>query len=412
MASNSPLLLLPLPFLLSAALYFPAASGRGFCINYGRIADNLPPPEQVAGLVKSIHAARIRLYDADPRVLRAFAGTGVEVTVGLGNEHLASMRDPSAALAWVRSNVSCYLPATKITSINVGNEVLTANGTAAPAASPDDLLAAVENIHTALTTLGLDRRVSVTTAHNLGILDASYPPSSGKFRDDLEPVLRRLLDFHCTSGSPFMINAYPYFAYRDNPGHVSLKFALFEGDGIVDPITDLKYENMFEAQIDAAHAAMEKLGYRNVCLQVSETGWPSRGDGGEAGATPENAKAYNKNLLRRINQNGGTPMRPDMDLNVYFFALFNENQKPGPASEKNFGLFNPDMTPVYDLGFNSKGSGGTTPSGSPVVVMSPPDGGYMVDGAEGHRLTREGALLSVSCLVVSLIFLRYNSGFF
>ncbi|GER25752.1 glucan endo-1 3-beta-glucosidas [Striga asiatica] len=421
---DSKSLLLPLLFLLSAALLFPAASGGGLCINYGRIANNLPSPEAVARLVGTIHAAKIRIYDTEQRVLRAFAGTNVEITVGLGNEYLASMADYPTALAWVKSNVTCYMPQTKITSIAVGNEVLTADGAVRPddllasssTASPKDLLPAMENIHKALDSLGYASRVSVTTAHNLGILNVSYPPSAGEFHRELNQYLKQILDFHCKTGSPFMINAYPYFAYRDNPKHISLEFVLFEANGtdvVVDPATGLHYDNMFEAQIDAAHAAMEKLGYKNVCLQVSETGWPSDGD--EAGATTDNAKTYNTNLLKLINSRKGTPMRPDLDLNVYIFALFNENLKPGPKSERNFGLFKPDMTPVYEL-FNLNGGSGGTPQtgtpqlGPPAVVMPSPDG-YIIDGAGRLRFNRGGAFLSFLCTVVSTILLRYYSGF-
>ncbi|KAA8526077.1 hypothetical protein F0562_007823 [Nyssa sinensis] len=284
-------------------------------INYGQIADNLPSPENVVPLVRSIGATKVKLYDANPQVLRAFADTGVEFIVGLGNEYLSKMRDPDKAQVWVKTNVQAYLPATKITCIAIGNEVLTFNDTSLS----DNLLPAMQGVHTALVNLGLDKKVTVTTAHSLSILETSYPPSAGSFRRDLTEYITQILNFHLKTGSPFLINAYPYFAYK----------------------------------IDAVYSALASLGYKKLPVQISETGWPSKGDEDEAGATMENAKKYNGNLIKLISQKKGTPMRPSSDLNIYVFALFNENMKPGPASERNYGLFKPDGTPAYPLGLST-----------------------------------------------------------
>lgn len=43
---------------------------------------------------------------------------------------------------------------------------------------------------------------------------------------------------------------------------------------------------------------MARMDYRGLEVQVSETGWPSRHDLSETGATLENAAVYNGNLLR------------------------------------------------------------------------------------------------------------------
>ncbi|KAL6956160.1 hypothetical protein U1Q18_030055 [Sarracenia purpurea var. burkii] len=86
-------------------------------VNYSQIANNLPSSENVIPLVRSIAASKGELYNADLRVLKAFANNGVEFIVGLGNECLAKMRDLDKALAWVKTNVQACLPATKITYI-------------------------------------------------------------------------------------------------------------------------------------------------------------------------------------------------------------------------------------------------------------------------------------------------------
>lgn len=417
MLSMASSLTLTLPLFLSVLLVLLASSCTwALGINYGQIANNLPHPEAVIPLAKAIGVTRLKLYDADRHVLMAFANTGVEFVVGLGNEYLITMSDPKQALSWVKNNVQCYLPATKIACIAVGNEVLTFNDSTLSS----HLLPAMENIQQALVSLNLHHQVSVTTPHNLGVLDVSYPPSAAVFRRDLVQKLSCILDFHCKVGSAFLINAYPFFAYKADPKQIPLDFVLFEGAGIVDSGTGLHYGNMFYAQIDAVHSAIGKLGYKNVKLQISETGWPSKGDADEAGASPENARKYNGNLLKLLSEKKGTPMRPDMSLNVYVFALFNENQKPGPSSERNFGLFKPDGTPVYNLGFNVTGlgggsssnggssgggssSGGSSDGTMPSVSLpagSPPNGYLSIDAAE--RLPLRGAL-SMLCLTIPII---------
>ncbi|PRQ21104.1 putative glucan endo-1,3-beta-D-glucosidase [Rosa chinensis] len=68
----------------------------------------------------------------------------------------------------------------------------------------------------------LDKQATVTTAHSLFILETSFPPSVGAFHRDLKNCISLILDFHTKIGSPILINAYPYFAYKSNPKQVSL----------------------------------------------------------------------------------------------------------------------------------------------------------------------------------------------
>ncbi|KAF5470953.1 hypothetical protein F2P56_011439 [Juglans regia] len=319
----------------------------GMGINYGQIANNLPSPSRVAILLGSLNISRVKLYDADPNVLLAFSNSNVDFIVGLGNEYLQSMTDPIKAQIWIEQHLLPHLTRTKINSILVGNEVFNSNDSHLFSY----LLPAMQTVYRVLVNLELDKQVAVTTAHSLTILGNSYPPSAGTFREDLAQYIQPLLKFHSEINSPFLINAYPYFAYKDNPDQVSLEYVLFQpNQGMIDPNTNLHYDNMLYAQIDAVYSAMKAMGHTDIEVRVSETGWPSKGDANEAGATPQNAGLYNGNLLQRIAQRQGTPAKPSTPIDVHVFALFNENLKPGPASERNYGLYYPDGTPVYNIG--------------------------------------------------------------
>ncbi|KAM5585202.1 glucan endo-1,3-beta-glucosidase 14 [Rosa sericea] len=318
-----------------------------FGINYGQIANNLPPPSQVAGLLQSLNVSRVKLYDADPNVLQAFSNSEVDFIIALGNELLPNMTDPLKAQTWIQQHVTPHLPQTKISSILVGNEILGGTDTLLMSY----LLTAMQSVYAALVNLGLSKTIAVTTANSLAILGNSYPPSAGTFREDLAQYIKPILDFHSQTNAPFLINVYPYFAYKASPGEVSLEYVLFQpNSGMNDSGTNLHYDNMLDAQMDAVYAAMKVMGHTDIEVRISETGWPSKGDENEAGATPENAGIYNGNLLRKIVEKKGTPAKPDVPIDTYVFALFNEDLKPGPASERNYGLFYPNGTRVYDIG--------------------------------------------------------------
>lgn len=335
-----------------------AITGSTVGINYGQIADNLPEPEKVAELLQALKITKVKLYDWNPVILKAFANTNIELVVGIGNGFVAGLMDTQAALSWVTQNLQPYLRSTKVTGLSVGNEVYTGDDAALQA----NLVPAMRSIHTALVSLGLDDDIKISTAHSLSVLANSYPPSAGVFDPKLTQLLKEHLDFLAVTGAPFWINAYPFFAYKDNVGKISLDYALLKQNavGMDDPNTHLHYDNMLYAMVDALYAALDIMGYGKLEVRISETGWPSKGDPDEIGASIENAAAYNRNLLVRLLKNQGTPRKPNAVLQAYIFALFNEDQKDGPTSERNYGLFKPDETMVYNIGLEAGLSAATT----------------------------------------------------
>ncbi|KAL8460934.1 hypothetical protein ACS0TY_032436 [Phlomoides rotata] len=362
--------LLTLHILLAIGFFLTLSGFRNFLqqvesmgINYGQVANNLPPPEKVLELLRSLKLTKARIYDTNPQILTAFANSNVELIVTVENDVLASLMDPTQALQWVNTHIKPYVPATKITGIAVGNEVFTGDDTTLITY----LVPAMVSIHAALVKLGLDQYIKVSTPNNLAVLQESYPPSAGAFRPELNGIMPQFLQFLAATKAPFWINAYPYFAYKDNANKIPLNYVLFNPNpGMVDPATRLHYDNMMYAQVDAVIYAMARIGYGGVEVGVSETGWPSRGDANEIGATLQNAAIYNHNILRRQMQNEGTPLRPNKRLEIYVFALFNEDMKPGPTSERNYGLFQPDGTMAYNLGLSALST--TTSSTSTATI--------------------------------------------
>ncbi|CAA7059021.1 unnamed protein product [Microthlaspi erraticum] len=309
-------------------------------LNYGLLGDNLPPPSNVISLYESIGITRIRIFDPNPEVLNALRGhRGIGVTVGVKDQDLAVLSASEEAVkGWFATNIEPYLADVNITFITVGNEVI--SGPIGPQVLP---------VMQSLTNLVKSRNlpISISTVVAMSNLGQSYPPSAGEFtpqaREQLVPVLRFLSET-CT---PIHVNIYPYFAFASNPVNITLDYAIFNTEGVVVEDGPMKYSNIFDAIFDAFVWAMEKEGVKDLSMVVSETGWPSAGNGDFT--TPEIAATYNGNFVKHVRSGKGTPKRPHCRIDGFLFATFNENQKPA-GTEQHFGLYEPtDMKPIYKL---------------------------------------------------------------
>ncbi|KAH7856099.1 hypothetical protein Vadar_032673 [Vaccinium darrowii] len=296
--------------------------------------DNLPSATDVVALYKNVGISQMRLFDPNPDALQALRGSQIDVSLGVKNEdipQIASSQD--YAESWFSNNVAPYVNDVIFEFITVGNEVI-------PGEYASYVAPAMQNLQSILDAQGL-AGVTVTTVVSTAALGTSYPPSSGTFSTDITEVL----NFLSHQASPLMVNVYPYFAYAADPANVPLDYALFTATGPVVQDGDLSYQNLFDAIIDAFYWAMENQGVTDVGVVVSETGWPSDGNGNFT--TPELAATYNKNFVEHISKNA-TPKRPQAYVEGYLFAMFDENLKP-PGVEQHFGLFKPSMEPVYSL---------------------------------------------------------------
>lgn len=99
-------------------------------------------------------------------------------------------------------------------------------------------------------------------------------------------------------------------------------------------------------------SALNAMGFKDIEIVVAETGWAYKGDPNEIGPSVDNAKAYNGNLINHLRSKVGTPLMPGKSIDTYIFALYDEDLKPGPGSERGFGLFKPDLSMAYDVGLS------------------------------------------------------------
>ncbi|KAL4317943.1 hypothetical protein GQ457_18G025740 [Hibiscus cannabinus] len=265
----------------------------------------------------------VRLYDADRAMLLALANTGIQVPYPSPMScSLVLVKSNATAANWVARNIIDHVPATNITSIAVGSEVLTALPNAAPV-----LVSALKFIHSALVASNLDSQIKVSTPHSSSIILDSFPPSQAFFNRSWDPVMVPLLKFLQSTGSYLMLNVYPYYDYMQSNSVIPLDYALFH------PLPPNK-----EA-VDA-----------NTLLHYTN------GDSSEPDATVENANTYNSNLIKHVINNTGTPKHPGIAVSTYIYELYNEDLSPGPASEQNWGLFDANGVPVYILHLTGAGT--------------------------------------------------------
>jgi len=315
------------------------AAAQSIGVNYGTVADNLPPATDVITLYTTNGIGKMRIFDPNQATLQALKGSNIEVIVGVVNNDLQGLAtSPATANTWVQTNIIPY-PDVKISYIAAGNEI-----------KPSDPLAqyvgpAIQNLNNAITASNL--QIKVSTVIDMSLLGNSFPPSAGSFSDSASSYINAIVSILVSTNAPLLANVYPYFAYTSDPTNIKLEYALFTSPGVVVQDGNLGYQNLFDAILDSLYSALEKIGGANLTVIVTESGWPSDGDSGVA-ATVDNAGTYYKNLISHVKN--GTPKKPG-PLETYLFAMFDEDQKGPAETEKHFGLFSPTKEPKYQLTF-------------------------------------------------------------
>uniref|UniRef100_A0A2P2J4J7 glucan endo-1,3-beta-D-glucosidase n=1 Tax=Rhizophora mucronata TaxID=61149 RepID=A0A2P2J4J7_RHIMU len=342
---------LPLLILALFVCFSSAHISGKVGVNYGQLGNNLPSPSRSVELItKSLKASRVKIYDANPKILKALKNKDLQVSIMVPNELIPNIsKSQSFSDQWVRTNVVPFYSDVRIRYLLIGNEILTNADTG----TWFNLVPAMRRIKSSLRAHKL-HKIKVGTPSASNVLESSFPPSNGTFRSDISaPIIKPMLQFLNWTKSFFFFDVYPYFAWAQDPNNINLDYALFESKNITytDPVTDLTYTNLFDQMVDAVMFAMKRLGYPGIRIFIAETGWPSGGNVDQIGCNIYNAATYNRNVVKRLTAKPaiGTPARPGWVLPTFVFALYNENQKPGPGTERHFGLLYPNGSKVYEI---------------------------------------------------------------
>nr|GEU60831.1 glycoside hydrolase, catalytic domain-containing protein [Tanacetum cinerariifolium]GEV04405.1 glycoside hydrolase, catalytic domain-containing protein [Tanacetum cinerariifolium]GEV08176.1 glycoside hydrolase, catalytic domain-containing protein [Tanacetum cinerariifolium]GEX08917.1 glycoside hydrolase, catalytic domain-containing protein [Tanacetum cinerariifolium] len=388
-----------------------------------------PPPQKVIQTLHSLKITSVHLPNPEPSVIRAFFYTNITLLLTIPNHLIHSIADnTSYASLWLYAHVVPFYPRALITAISVGHDVISvrsdvingrhdvihnsndviSNGNHASGdrsdvihngnnglgdvinenndsgdvmnkrndvtingnnVTGDVIIRAVRNVHQALIDLGI-RKIKVSTTFSfVNIMMTSFPPSSAEFQEPVNGlVIKPLLRFLSDTNSSFFVTLFPYFVYKLRP-EIPLGYALFQEHAFNfrdDVVTGVRYRNLFDLMVDAVIAALTVSGYENIPLVVTETGWPSLGDGedGELETRPLFAEIYLRGLVCHLQSGIGTPLRQEGVAETYVYEVFDTNTTfgnqagvRGGTPGLNWGFLYPNLSMKYEVNFSGANKG-------------------------------------------------------
>ncbi|OAE30514.1 hypothetical protein AXG93_2564s1000 [Marchantia polymorpha subsp. ruderalis] len=286
-----------------------ADAWTGIC--FGEDAWNIPGRAEVVEKFRDLGITHVRLYHTYEATLEAFAGSGIQLTVGITNEDFVNaLSTVGSARNWVNTYIVGHGDS-NIVAVTVGNEVFSS----AVDNVKNALLPSMQNLREALNQAGKSG-IKVTTAHSFDVVTNIFPPSSGQFADTGR--MQPLVNWLASVGSDFICNIYPYFTYMNSNGQITLQFGRLESGSVKD-------SNNGKIYTDQGHTA-------HAFDVVTNTFPPSSGQFADIGR-----------------------MQPLVNwlASAYIFAMFDENQKDA-GLEQSWGLYNPtNFDAKYTINFGN-----------------------------------------------------------
>ena len=309
----------------------------GIGVNYatGEMQDHIPNIQGIP-LVRTWGVDKLKFFWRDTIQLKYAQDVGIrKVAIAIQNSELDTVAsDPNKAFEILQ-------PFQRFDSliefIIVGNEL--------DIQLSSKLLPSMRNVQSSIESLGMSAKV--TTPFTMGLVGWTKitPPSDTVFEESWVPTLLPVLDFLKTTNSSFMVNIYPYLQWLNHKDLYDLDYALLRPtNSYTDTNTGLTYDSLFDHEFDAIYYALKAEGYSDLPIVVGETGWPTAG---REEATILNACIFTNRLIKSAT--AGTPARPNVLKQFYLFEAFDEKHKPGPDTERDYGIAFESGDPKYPI---------------------------------------------------------------
>ncbi|KAK4776326.1 hypothetical protein SAY86_005014 [Trapa natans] len=386
------------------AILFLVGLANGLGVNWGTMSSHHIEARIVVQMLKDNGINKVKLFDANPRMVRALAGTGIEVMLGIPNDQLANMAfTADYAKDWVKENVTQNLDdGVIIKYVAVGNEpfLTSYNGT-----NLESTLPALQNIQMALDEAGHGGTIKATVPHNADVYESpSNKPSDGRFRNDIKAVMVKMVKFLQQHKSPFLVNIYPFLSLQSN-AHFPFDFAFC--DNTASPIGDngAQYADVFDANYDTLAWSLKKAGAPDMKILVGEIGWPTDG---VVNGNVALARRFYAGFLKKMAAGKGTPLRPGR-IEFYLFSLLDEDLKsiqPG-FFERHWGIFRFDGQAKFHIDFSGKGRQ-VMPVGAKGVTYQT-EQWCVVDPSKTKDKEKVGKNLNYACTIADCTSLAYGS---
>ncbi|KAL6558904.1 hypothetical protein OROMI_019254 [Orobanche minor] len=360
-------------------------------INWGRQTTHRLIPSMVVDLLLQNNIRHLKLFSPSDNVLRAFASSGIAITMTLPNESLKDIKYPGMAAYWLQQRVRKFQnQGVDIRYLHVGSEPFstyyrnqTYNATGVT----------LRLIQDAIISKGYDTLVA-TTPHFTDVLRADVTkPSEAEFRPDLKDKMVEIIRLLNRTNAPFVMNMFPIysvinhtdwdaeFSFIDNKSNFTI-----EDNGLI-------YRNVFEFVYDSFLHAIAKVGSPGMQLAVGKIGWPTDG---YPGANITNAERFYREFLPYIKSNKGTPLRPGISIDVFVHSLADENMNKVDmaAFQRHWGVYWSNGQPKYKIDFTGQRRD-IFPTTAKGVIMMPKR--WCVFNNDTTNRTKVDEQLSIAC---------------